>query len=653
MKKSVNRWITLCFTVILVLTMLISVGWNLYSTREAILDQEEASVRSCADLVAGMLDYYGMEVLFSHSDESLYRQLRYTTRAFCKGFQQNCLILYTVNPKTHVAGSFLSVAADDETDQLLMEGKDPGISRRIPETILNQALHSDRDSVFRKEGRKEILWYVPYHNKQFSDPVIICMQYSLGKEKGLIIRDFLMDIILPIAALNLSFFVLLILVRRRITLPLRVISESMERFALDSSRKPAPLNIPYGDEIGGIAESFEKMTEDISTYVNNIEVLTREKVETNVQLDVARRIQNGLVPEQCALEGFGFRIRAMTRPAKAVGGDFYDCFRPDETSVCIFMGDVSGKGISAAIYMAMAKTLIREKLAEGLSPAEALSQTNEALYTQNPEGLFATVFAGILNTRTGELRYANAGHTFPVLLKKEPAYLYPDSGIALGLFEDVEIQDESLNLAFGEGILLYTDGVTDAVNPQREFFGKDRLLEAVRQSPEEEITPENVLYRLRAAVGTFCDGNEPFDDMAVLVMFRTDGKEDCRSHTLPVALSSFNKIRKAVTEIAGDTPDTRKALLACDEALANIVRYSGAQTLVFSCETLDNELCITFADDGIPFDPVTSQAGENDFDLLDNGGMGLNIIRQSVSSIHYERKNDQNVLTMRFQLTSL
>ncbi len=361
--------------------------------------------------------------------------------------------------------------------------------------------------------------------------------------------------------------------------------------------------------------------------------------------------KKGLVPERYTLEGDRFRIKAMTRPATAVGGDFYDCFRLDENKVCIFMGDVSGKGISAAIYMAMAKTLIREKLAAGLSPAQVLHHTNEELCVHNPEGLFATVFAAVLNTKTGDLHYANAGHTFPVLLKKEPAFLYPDSGIALGLFEDAEIRDESMHLPCGEGILLYTDGVTDAVNPWREFFGKDRLLQTVSLAVEKEISPEKVMHQISASVGDFCNETEPFDDMAVLILLRSKEQTGCASHTLPVALSSFDEIRKVVFETAGDTPKTRKALLACDEALANIVRYSGAQTLVFSCDMKDDELCITFTDNGIPFDPVSSQAGEKDFDLLDHGGMGLSIIRQSVSSIRYERKNDQNELTMCFFLS--
>ena len=328
----------------------------------------------------------------------------------------------------------------------------------------------------------------------------------------------LIILLIMLVSITLYHYVL----RKQVIIPIRKISDSMIRFSKDSRTKPEPLNIRSGDEIAEIAESYEKMTEDISSYITNIEELTRERIQNNVELEVARRIQYGLVPEQCFLEDEGYRIHAMTSPAKAVGGDFYDCFQLDESSVCIVMGDVSGKGITAAIFMAMVKTIIREKLLAGLSPADVLYQANNEMCKQNPECLFATAFAAVLNLQTGELRYANAGHTLPVMLKKEPEYLQVDSGIAIGLMEDAEIRDDTLQLSAGEGILLYTDGVTEAMNRQKEFFGTARLLDAVREK-EGDNPDEDDLIRIRRAVSRFTEGCEPFDDLAVLVLYRTGG----------------------------------------------------------------------------------------------------------------------------------
>ena len=390
------------------------------------------------------------------------------------------------------------------------------------------------------------------------------------------------------------------------------------------------------------------MTADISTYVNNIEKLTQERVETDVQLDIARRIQNGLVPEKTCLKGRGYSISAMTRPAKGVGGDFYDCFRREGDSMCIVMGDVSGKGITGALFMAVIKTMIREKLMAGLSPAETLNQANVELMAQNPEGLFATVFAAVLDPGTGELRYANAGHTYPVLTGEVPGILKPANGIALGMYDDAEIVDETMTPAPGQGFFLYTDGVTEALNPQHKQFGMERLVTALADDPQRQETAEEILLRVSSAVGTYCAGVEPFDDMAILVLLMTEGSGKENFRTVPVSLSSFEAIREAVFAEAGDTPETRKALLACDEALSNIVRYSGTTELSFQCIRQENSLCVTFQDNGIAFDPTAVQPEDKEFELLDSGGMGLNLIRQTVSSARYERQNGMNRFSLVF-----
>jgi len=658
--KSMNRWLTLWFIGILLMTLLVSIGWNYYSTWKSILNREESEAQSCATIISGMLDHYGIDALLDRSEDGIVHQLRNPVRLFCQGFRLNLVMILRFDPETQTVTDLMNVFTDDETDELMKEAEGSVIEMDDELRTIFEKLFSGEESSHRDVSKDEVLWYIPY--RQASVPTLICMQSNIHVESGLIMREFLMDIVLPIATMTLGFLGLLFLVRRRVIRPLRVISDSMNAFARDSRQKPAPLNIRYQDEIGEIAGSYEKMTEDISAYVNSIEALTREQVQTNVQLEVARRIQYGMVPEHFRLENDQFTICATTRPAKAVGGDFYDCFLLDESNVCVFMGDVSGKGVSAAIFMAMAKTIIREKLRVGLSPADALNQANAELYAQNPEGLFATAFAAILNQGTGELRYANAGHTLPILLKEGAEYLHPDSGIALGMFDTAEILDERITLSPGEGLLLYTDGITEAVDRQKTFYGMERLLSVVSVLPDESAPAEEMTIRIVRDVGTFCDGNEPFDDMAVLVLFRRKEVPSPARHEalrskmdsvsawqkIPVDVSSFDLIKSAVFDVADDTPETRKALLACDEALANIVQHSGAKTLSFSCEMHGDELRFSFADDGIPFDPAAALPEEKDFDLLDQGGMGLNLIRQSVSSLRYERKDNRNILTMIF-----
>jgi len=656
LKKSLNRRITEYFLIILALTIAVSAVWNYYSTRQSILDMEKSQTEGCTKTVSSMLVHQGTAALYEDHKAEPYIYIRNAIRNFCTGFGQDELYLYTVDTAAKKRNVLMAVASDEEENRFLADDKnvellDGSLLEKAEEAVL-----SGQETLHREEWKtpygRIYAWMSMFRDPDSAEPVLICMEYNIETEREHILRDFLEDILLPVATLSVAFLALMLLFRKRIAEPIRRISDRMENFARDSSKKPEPLNITSEDEIGEIASSFEKMTEDISTYVSNIEKLTQERVETDVQLDIARRIQNGLVPEKTRMDGNGFSVSAMTRPAKGVGGDFYDCFVREDDSVCIVMGDVSGKGITGAIFMAMIKTVIREKLMAGLSPAETLNQANKELTEQNPEGLFATVFAAVLNPDTGELRYANAGHTYPVMLRSADALLKPENGIALGLFDDAEVVDETMTLAPGQGVFLYTDGVTDALNPEHVPFGIQRLTDTLREQPDPRETAEETILRVSGAVGTYCEGVEPFDDMAAMVLLLTDERAGERMRPIPVALSSFEEIKKAAFAAAGSTPETRKALLACDEALANIVRYSGATELAFRCEKEGDTLCVSFADNGIPFDPTAEQAEDKEFETLDSGGMGLNLIRQTVSSARYERKDGKNVFTMRFCIQS-
>ena len=205
-----------------------------------------------------------------------------------------------------------------------------------------------------------------------------------------------------------------------------------------------------------------------------------------------------------------------------------------------------------------------------------------------------------------------------------------------------------MTLAPGKGIVLYTDGVTDAINPDHQPFGMQRLLDTLTDDSCPWENAEEILLRVSSAVGSYCAGVEPFDDMAMLVLLMAAGPDEGELQPVPVELASFEAIKKAAFDAAGDSPKTRKALLACDEALANIVRYSGATELAFRCQKQGDLLYITFRDNGIPFDPTAVQAEDKDFELLDSGGMGLNLIRQTVSSAQYEHRDGHNYFTMVF-----
>ncbi len=650
-RYSIKIWITRCFLLILVLSALLSAGANLYEAYSSNVRQRESTLKSCARNVANLLNHHWkLDSLIAPPDSEVRLEAQTLLRQLCISYNLDYLYVYTVNPSVPSRYYYLVVSPDSDMEETVQDNlvmkEIPAESLLPEEEALLEGFGDLQRIILDNRYGTSMTWLAPYLDSDGNICAFIGMDYGMSRIVGRILGDFLTDMIPFFLSLLAGFLFLLFLVQKRIVTPIGRLSASMKRFALDSAGKPEPLHIaPYG-EIGEMAMSFEKMTEDIQAYIRNIEALTRDQLEINVQLDVARRIQNGLVPEKEKLKGNGFSISAITHPAKAVGGDFYDCFLLGDGRVSAIMGDVSGKGISAAICMSMMKTIIREKLLAGLTPADTLNAANDELCHRNPEGLFVTVFASVLNPETGELLYANAGHTYPVLLKEKPSLLIPDSGIALGMFENAGLQNHILHIPAGKGILLYTDGVTEAVSPRKTFFGTDRLLEALGNVLYEADAAEEAVLKVRRSVNAFCDGSEPFDDMAVLALMVTRPAEQ----SIPVTLDAFSEVKKTVFSLAGDTPQTRRALLACDEALANIVHYSGAAALSFACQMEDDVLEITFADDGIPFDPTAVSRSDREFETLDSGGMGLNLIRQSVLSMAYIRKNGRNVFTLRFSL---
>ncbi len=242
------------------------------------------------------------------------------------------------------------------------------------------------------------------------------------------------------------------------------------------------LNINTGDELEVLWRTMVDMEDDIDDAMKRIAVEAAESERMATELETARNIQCGIVPLEYELKGEGFEAFGCGHPARMVGGDFYDIFQLDSDNTCVIVGDISGKGISAALFMIMVKSTIREKLRTGESLSEALNTVNKEICKSNPESMFATVFAARLDTKTGILTFANAGHNPPVVLADTPSFLDVDSGIILGLFEDMNIQESSITLKPGQGIFIYTDGVTEAFNKNDEEYGGDRLIETISTS---------------------------------------------------------------------------------------------------------------------------------------------------------------------------
>lgn len=277
-------------------------------------------------------------------------------------------------------------------------------------------------------------------------------------------------------------------------------------------------------------ESFQPQDEELMEYfaglVSSALVRIRahdaalERAQVQRDLDLAREMQQGLLPTAFPTpeKSPGVEIFARLDPAKEVSGDLYDFFEVEPGKICFVVGDVSGKGVAAGLFMAVTRTLIRATAAPGRKPLEILQKVNAQLCSENRASLFVTMILGIVDTATGRMEYGQGGHNPPILIpgdSGDPIY-EPSGGMPLGVFEDAKFGQRQLDLKPGQTLLVYTDGVTEAMNPKRELFGEERLQEAVRG--QGRLSAEQLTQKVAAAVAKFADGAEPSDDITLLVI---------------------------------------------------------------------------------------------------------------------------------------
>ncbi len=241
------------------------------------------------------------------------------------------------------------------------------------------------------------------------------------------------------------------------------------------------IDLRTGDEIGELADSFNDMTGKLKLYIKNLAETTAEKERIATELDLAARIQAGILPNDFPAQE-GFDLFATMHPAKEVGGDFYDFFFLDDTRLLVTIGDVSDKGVPAALFMVRAKTVLGSSVLtaekEGGTLADAVMMANDELCRNNEEGLFVTVFTAIIDLDARKVTYVNAGHNLPAIVsgKGEARCIPKGCDPMLAAMEGLSFEEKTCELAPGDALFLYTDGVTEAENPEEEMFSKERML---------------------------------------------------------------------------------------------------------------------------------------------------------------------------------
>ncbi len=323
----------------------------------------------------------------------------------------------------------------------------------------------------------------------------------------------------------LILFITRLITDRKIIKPIKTIDEAASSFAKngrnqegDSLLQVPDLKIATGDELQTLAESIEQMGEDINTYMTNLAAITAEKERIGVELSMAREIQASMVPRNFPVfpDRTEFDIYASMAPAKEVGGDLYDFFLIDEDHLAIVVADVSGKGIPAALFMMVAKFLIKNTAESGVGPGSVFETVNHHLCENNDANMFVTAWMGVLTISTGKMVCANAGHEYPVICRKGGAYelLKDKHGFVLAGMDGICYEEYELNFNPGDKLFVYTDGVPEATNAAEEFFGMDRMVEVLNEEPGQ--SPKELLEQVEAGIEKFVDGSEQYDDVTML-----------------------------------------------------------------------------------------------------------------------------------------
>lgn len=383
---------------------------------------------------------------------------------------------------------------------------------------------AERETVVRNKGYIEtdahITMIVPIKDSDDTVVGLLCVQRQMDVVTSFRNKFFNRIVLALVVLIVVVIVAQSIFLHHTLLRPLKLISAEAIRFSAENTVAEKKLGefIRNRDEIGALAESIDIMEEQVHDYIENLTKITAEKERIGAELSLATRIQADMLPNiyPAFPERKEFDIYASMTPAKEVGGDFYDFFLVDEDHLCMVMADVSGKGVPAALFMMASKIILANNAMMGKSPAQILTDTNAAICANNREEMFVTVWLGILEISTGKLTAANAGHEYPIIKQADGKFeLFKDKhGFVIGGMDGVKYKEYEMHLTPGAKLFLYTDGVPEATDANKELFGTERMLTAL--NAKLDASPEEMLENVRNAVDSFVAEAEQFDDLTML-----------------------------------------------------------------------------------------------------------------------------------------
>jgi len=418
------------------------------------------------------------------------------------------------------------------------------------------------------------------------------------------------------------------------------------------------------DEIGKLAESFINMKRRLQGYLNDLKETTAAKERIESELKIAHDIQMSMVPKTFPPfpDRREFDIYATLVPAREVGGDFYDFFLIDDQRLCFAIGDVSGKGIPASLFMALTKTMFRASGDRRDATAEGILFTlNGDIYRDNDSCMFVTMFCGILDIQTGRVDFSNAGHNLPYVVSNGTVTaLTNPGGMALGVANSANLRAGHIVLGAGDRLVLYTDGVTEAMDQSEQLFSEGRLETTLRGGSAQ--SSRSVVEEVVGEVRCFCAGAPQADDITLLVLGYMGPKEAPQS-TVSVQLrndlSEVQRLSQIVTDFAAQHDLAAELVfrvnLALEEIVTNVISYGyddrSEHEISVRLSWQDPRIELEVKDDGRPFNPLEAPEPEVEKPLVERpvGGWGIHLTRKMMDHLEYRREGDRNCLVLSTQ----
>ena len=548
-KKSISRALLIGTTVLVLIICLLMGAFGFAAYVNTVLKKDQAYLRDILQLTERQIDGNDLEKCIETKTKSDKFEITQNFLDQVKESYDDVEYIYIIKPLNanavdNIMNVMAGITAEEKKENYdfysvkLGELTGEDYSAKVAGQYL-KGLDADDITYFsnRTEFGYDYTGMIPIRNSQGKAVALLAIDISMNEIAKVLVNYALATLGLMIVISLLAVYLVNRWLKNRVTDPVLRLEKVSEAFVESSHKAETPedliINDPdihTGDEIESLSGAMSDMFAGMKKYMSSLVSVTKEKERIGAELNVATSIQASMLPRIFpAFPGRKeFDIFATMDPAKYVGGDFYDFFMLDDNTIGLVMADVSGKGVPAALFMVISKTLIKNRCQVSRSPADVLNYVNDQLCEGNDGDMFVTVWLAILDINTGKGMAANAGHEHPAIRRKGGKYeldVYRHSP-AVATMEGMHFREHPFELNPGDSLFVYTDGVPEANNENGEFYGTDRMIECLNADPE--ATVHELLVEVREDIRKFAGPAEQFDDITMLAFefWGPDGKQE-------------------------------------------------------------------------------------------------------------------------------